>query len=525
MDKTRHALRIAVGITMLAILLTGVSSAAILTVNASGGGDYTKIQDAINASNNGDTIIVAAGTYKENVDVNKSVNLVGAGVGITTLNASNSYDHVFNITTNNVNISGFTIVGSISGSGIFFNRASFINISNNNVSNNREGIYADKYSNNNSIINNDVSNNNNYGIFLSSSSNNTLKGNNASNNNNGIFLSSSNNNTLIGNMASKNYHAFSLSNSSNNTLTGNTASNNDDRYPGIDISYSSNNNTLMGNNVSNNGRGISLRYSSNNTMSGNNASNNIDCGIYLFYSSNNTLTGNTASNNNYGIILESSSNNKIYNNIFNNTIKIYFLLSNIDTWDTTRQSGTNIIGGLYLGGNFWGKPDGTGFSQICADVDNDGICDSAYVLDANNIDYLPLAMNFNSTGRVHNINKDTNYFTIQSAIDDANTGDEIHVDSGTYHENVNVNKRLILRGFGMPVVDAVENGSAITLAVDGMVLDGFTATGASGSYPNAGIKVASNDNTLSGNNASSNNNYGILLLSSSNNTLSGNLAI
>jgi len=60
-----------------------------------------------------------------------------------------------------------------------------------------------------------------------------------------------------------------------------------------------------------------------------------------------------------------------------------------------QTSSTNIIGGPYIGGNFWAYPNGTGFSQTCADADIDGICDLPYVLDMNNTDFLPLA-NFTS---------------------------------------------------------------------------------------------------------------------------------
>ena len=51
----------------------------------------------------------------------------------------------------------------------------------------------------------------------------------------------------------------------------------------------------------------------------------------------------------------------------------------------------NIVGGRNLGGNVWAYPNGKGFSQTCADVDKNGICDSPYKLDNNNTDYLPLA--------------------------------------------------------------------------------------------------------------------------------------
>lgn len=115
------------------------------------------------------------------------------------------------------------------------------------------------------------------------------------------------------------------------------------------------------------------------------------------------------------------------------------------------------------------------------------------------------------------------YARIQWAIDNATDGNTIEVQNGTYYENLNVNKKLILRGIGMPVVDAMGNGSTITLLVNGITLEGFTATG-SGSYPEAGIRVASSNNTLTGNNASKNIGNGISMMDSGNNTLIGNNA-
>jgi len=115
-----------------------------------------------------------------------------------------------------------------------------------------------------------------------------------------------------------------------------------------------------------------------------------DAGIRV-NSNNNTIRNNTVMKNNYGIYIAVSSNNFIYNNYFNNTYNFKTNASNI--WNSTKTAGKNIIGGPFIGGNFWANPGGTGYSQKCADYNKDGICDISYTLAVNNKDYLPLAVN------------------------------------------------------------------------------------------------------------------------------------
>jgi len=316
----------------------------------------TPIQAAVDNAGSGETICVAAGSYTENVDIaTPHLTLRGKCAGVVTVNAESSSNHVFEVTANYVNISGFNATGATSFpyAGIYLGGVDHCNISENTASNNYYGIYLDD-SSNNMLVNNTASNNS-AGIELSSSSNNTLTNNTASNNKDGIELSSSSNyNTLTNNTASNNSRGIYLYSSSNyNTLTGNNCSNN---YDGIVLSHSSNYNTLTSNTASlNDYYGIHLYSSSNNTLTGSNCSNNSAGGIHLGDSSNNTLTSNTASNNSCGIELYSSNN---YNTLANNTVSnnvhgIYLRYSsNYNTLVNNTASNNNRGIELYSSSNY-----------------------------------------------------------------------------------------------------------------------------------------------------------------------------
>ncbi len=187
-------------------------------------------------------------------------------------------------------------------------------------------------------------------------------------------------------------------------------------YAGINLSSCSNciieNNKLL-----NNSRGIYLLRSNGNTVSKNNAANSGEYGIALQGSTGNTISGNTASDNQRGIYLGTSDGNiiisntvqnnsvygfficglsdevRIYNNYFN-SINMTIRNGKSNSYNTTKTAGTNIVGGPYIGGNFWGKPDGTGFSQTAVDRDGDGISDSIYTNITGSVysDYLPLVI-------------------------------------------------------------------------------------------------------------------------------------
>jgi len=93
--------------------------ALTLCVNPGGtGGCYSKIQLAVNAASPGDTIIVAAGTYTENVTIGISVTVNGAGSGLTFVDG-NSAGSVFTIGagTTAVTLTNMTIRDGYANSG------------------------------------------------------------------------------------------------------------------------------------------------------------------------------------------------------------------------------------------------------------------------------------------------------------------------------------------------------------------------------------------------------------------------
>jgi len=67
---------------VLVVSLGLVTTAPVLADVINVPGDYPTIQEALDAASDGDTIVVAAGLYEENVNVNKSLTLKGAQAGV-----------------------------------------------------------------------------------------------------------------------------------------------------------------------------------------------------------------------------------------------------------------------------------------------------------------------------------------------------------------------------------------------------------------------------------------------------------
>ena len=301
-------------------------------------------------------------------------------------------------------------------SGIIVNGLDSFNskISDNLISNGIIIVFRGPY--NYSLVNNTLLNGN---IRLTESSNNKILGNYISNSqeDSGIALYESYSNEIKNNTVVNCSYGISVDLSSRNIINNNTVKFNNQ---GVKVGDSIDN-SLLNNTISTNNIGILLSRSfiansgtnllSNNTISNNNIGISFEGG-----SSGNLVTNNKVElNKQYGVYTKQvnykapyNGPNWFYNNIFNNTINFFNDAGNYTennyteqtinnsfgiisaVLNTTRVSGINIIDGPYLGGNFWAKPDSTGFSETCMDSDKDGICDLPYNITGNCTDYLPL---------------------------------------------------------------------------------------------------------------------------------------
>jgi len=406
----RRLATLMVGMLMFTVV-SGIGTADEIIVENGG-----SIQTAVSSASSGDVIIVKPGTYTENIRITTTPNLVirseSGKPEDTIITAKSSTTSVFYTEVNNITISGFKITGvsSSSAAGVYLVRCSNCTITNNDLSDNNVGIYL-RSADYNKILNNAVLGGSR-GIYLQDSNYNTISGNGASSSSSqGIHLTRSHRNTLSNNIANSNNDGIILENASYNNLNGNTVNSNS-RY-GLYLTNSSNCG-LSGNTASSNDRGIYLIRSNSTTISGNKVSGNDVYGILTSYSNYNTISGNTANTTFRGIHLDSSDgntisgntvafnsvsglfmcagsdSNRVFNNYLNNTLNAD-INNTRNTWNTTKTAGANIVGGSYIGGNFWANPSGTGFSQTAQDANGDGIADSQYA-GIKYTDYLPLVL-------------------------------------------------------------------------------------------------------------------------------------
>jgi len=122
-------------------------------------------------------------------------------------------------------------------------------------------------------------------------------------------------------------------------------------------------NVIYGNSISNNARGIRLV--------------NLD-------TNHNRIHHNRIFDNTYGLVISQTYNNYIYDNFFNNSNNAWTAYT-MNHWNVPKTLGINIIGGAYVGGNYWDD-------YIGEDSDGDGLGETPHTITGYGDDYddLPL---------------------------------------------------------------------------------------------------------------------------------------
>ncbi len=333
--------------------------------------DYGTIQKAVNVANQNDEIIVGDGVYTENVKTNKGLNNLTIrsenGTDECTI-ISGSSSHIFNISADNVSISGFTIKGAEEK----FAGIHILNSSNVEINNNK---FADNY----------------YGILINKSFYSSLSDNTLVHNEYGLHIDGSTNKHFI--------HEIGKSNKINGKPVYYIHNPSDEVYSqeagflgiinGINV-------TVEDIVLRNSGQGVLFVNTSNSSIE-NVTISGCYHGIYIHNSTNNKLTKNNIQYNAYGISLYSSNKNSIFfNNIMNNTANNVYSNSFSDMnstplnstplnmWHSNEPYIYQYRDSEYIShlGNYWIDYNGS-------DLNENGIGDSHYTLSSGE-DLYPL---------------------------------------------------------------------------------------------------------------------------------------
>jgi parallel beta-helix repeat protein len=301
------------------------ATAGWLYVGGGGSGNYSTIQSAIDASSNGDTVFVYAGTYPENIIIGTTITLLGENKN-TTIISGNSAAATVNITTKGIILKGFTIRNDGSQNGIYTSTSShqFMNdiftmtshgiylfYSSENImtdclfhDNTHTGIYM-QVGANNTISNNEFFNNTGEGMYLTGCGATHIERNSIHENGigihglevTGIIIS---NDTIVSNGWGIRFDGMFTVHSNFNTISYDMID--DNTEGGIHIEHSQFN-LIEFNEIKGNGRGIDFAYTGLNTISNNNISSSTVVEIMLTYSLGDHVTKNNIDNTQQSLVL------------------------------------------------------------------------------------------------------------------------------------------------------------------------------------------------------------------------------
>jgi len=271
---------------------SSISRSHWLYVGGSGPGNYTRIQDAINDSQNGDTVFVYddSSPYLESVKINKSILLKGENKDTTVISGNESINTV-DFDTNNINLTGFTIKN-----GHYAITNNDVNISNCTVFNN---LIDDNYA----------------GMWFEKTYNMTIIQNYFFKNYFALNIENSHHIVMSSNTIKFNFEGVEMAGNENVTISLNTIELNSDIGMRFYLSHISivNNYKILRNSIKNNYYGIVNEESGifkDNIVESNHV------GFNFFYCDDTEISSNVIKNNSVGVTIHDGNHNKIIMNNF-----------------------------------------------------------------------------------------------------------------------------------------------------------------------------------------------------------------
>jgi len=353
---------------LVLVLLTASAAVVFLPVEAVSKtivvpDDYPTISSAIGNATAGDTIFVKKGTYEEQtLTITKTLSVIGEDVNNTKINLYPPYNETWILTTpffdysnaititaNDVRLSNLTLAIAAPG-GYISATGDRIQVTGNSISTGPETGLSISGSHCN------ITDNTSDGLIILSGSSNIITRNAVS------TISIVGNSNTVSNNTCWNLR---LSNARENVVSGNRIASSRSRS-GISLTYS-NNNLLYRNYVSGFIYDIELWFSSDNTITANTIADSLAASISFGGSSNNTIYLNNFVDNMDNLIPY------VYDQYTDHWIREANpdMTASTNSWDNGKE------------GNHWDNYNGT-------DNNRDGIGDTPYILNGDNIDNYPL---------------------------------------------------------------------------------------------------------------------------------------
>jgi parallel beta-helix repeat protein len=320
------------------------------------------------------------------------------GNGIEFVEASGPATVVNNVVSDNGGLELYDTIsiGPNGENGLYLEDASNVTVRNNTVEGNDEhGVRIRDDSNDNRIVGNAINshataNETAHGVFIEGlginfgfPSNNTVADNAITDNDYGISLFHDSDTVVRGNDVLRNGVGVRFGSNTEPISSRETTECTDGGVLAFNNQFAgSTDGTVVGNEIRTDGTALKIVTHPSQTTTCDGATTDVsydDPTVEGYLIANNYINGSepiNATNTRLDYLTAET-----YDSTFNGT----------NAWNVSKTVAGNVLGGPNRAGNYWARPDDTGFSQTCTDADGDGICDSPRSVGPNNVDELPLA--------------------------------------------------------------------------------------------------------------------------------------